>query len=179
MSYLRGISGARFKTDPEGRRLFFPFGMFGKARLLRDEAEEARERESYQNWFLSAIWCGSVIGAGTVLIDPFAGKVAFALGVTAALYVWLFHRVRKLPKVDDARYSTIDGWRRSAQDHSYASLIACTLGCLAFVAAGFWIYAMPKMETRWVGAIGIIFFGLALVMWCTKIWLKVRGSSGT
>ena len=177
MGYLRGISGGLFKTDGEGRRLFFPFGIFGKARLLRDEAEEAYQREAYENWIVAGIGLGAPLMGGVALIESSAGRSAYLLCIVIALYASLLYRVRKLPKVYDARYSIIEGWRNSARDHSYASLIFGVLTSLGLVALGCWVFVMPNAEAPWIGAGCAISAALAAALWCAKIWFKVHNSS--
>jgi hypothetical protein len=46
MGYFGELAGVNFKKDVEGRDLFFPFGIWGKGRILPDSETAARLRSS-------------------------------------------------------------------------------------------------------------------------------------
>src|SRR5262245_13576916 len=102
--FLDKIVDARFKRDPQGRLLFFPWG-FGTGRLVPNAAVEADLRRAYRRMmiaiFIVVIPAVSVLNGiyqltGLAFVGFFA--VCTAIGFGSQLYlVWL---CRNLPASD-------------------------------------------------------------------------------
>jgi len=77
MKILRSFGDSNFKTMADGRRVFFPYGLFSKGRIV--DSEETYERlVSHQVWSM-------VFGLVTM---PFV-KVEFGwLGLLAYFFAW-------------------------------------------------------------------------------------------
>lgn len=60
MAYFSRLTDMSFRTDSEGRIVFFPWGYFGKGYILRDKSQEMKIRKS--------ITTGNIIGLSLVFI---------------------------------------------------------------------------------------------------------------
>ena len=169
MSFVRLLSKNTFFTAPDGRRVFYPFGMFTRGYVVPDCQTQARLAHRY-TW-------ATVLGAGLVfppmvgalfremhfrsldLPEPayfFGVLVAGTVALCALMWVILRGVVRGL-----ARYPLRLSWRtvaaRNAAELSRGELVLLIWTCAAFMIGGFLIAAVKSVTI----GLAIVAFGVA------------------
>jgi hypothetical protein len=153
-----------FKSDGAGQRVFYPYGRFGKGRIVSpvEEAEiEAYIRKQFSWWtglILAQIVMQSVLGIGITLA---------LLGIPFLILLIAFHsglrrRTKGLP-VSTVRMTGPDQVRNQAQHMSATrayGLVA--VGIIMTLGAGF-TALHESGPNAWIGAFGVVFFGFCLV----------------
>lgn len=82
MDYFDGLTDTKFKTDTQGRLLFYPWGILGKGSFLPDESKKQQIRRFvrlYYIMFLPAI-IGTIVFIGCV----------YSFALLFLLFLWYF-----------------------------------------------------------------------------------------
>jgi hypothetical protein len=98
MGFLSSFSDGMTKTDSYGRRVFFPFGMMGRGRILPDQLTERRLRRFVA---VSAILLIVVSIILSRVVNLWWG-LALAIVGASAMQVYLYAQIRGFP-ISDTR----------------------------------------------------------------------------
>jgi len=177
MGYFDGLTNGAFKTDKQGRRLFFLYGKLGKPRLLPTEADEQSMRAKFKSFYKYTFF---VLIPVIVVLNAFLARSVTTLVLVGAaliipMYVWLEIQARKYPKVDGT-LTFAEAYSNSAAGHNYWTLIALTALSGLFVLLGVLIIAIGNPEDRWIGIACALFFGACGVVigWMARLKSKQR-----
>jgi hypothetical protein len=154
MGFFDGPTEAAVRLDSEGRRLFSPFGRFGKTYVLpaTREAHLRRFFKFYYGAFLALI----VISLNMIPASYcFAFLVPLAI-VGAYLKYWHFARTLTVTTAVPAD-SRREQQRRMVGAIGRPALLFTLIGSLGFVAAGLWFIRLGQLTT---GLTTCTFFGL-------------------
>jgi hypothetical protein len=168
MGYLDSFADPLFKTDAEGRTVFFPNGKLARGRIVPDAAtaEDLRKTVKYGTPVLIVVAVAAVIGIGTLV----GIGVAIVLGLLFQLYLrW---RVSGLP-VSDASLTFGEVRQRQADALGTGWLIVLAIGS-AVLVAGSAFMALADPSQTWMGIFGTIFFGVCLILFLNMIRLRRR-----
>jgi Flp pilus assembly protein TadB len=168
MGYLDSFADPLFKTDAEGRIVFFPNGKLGRGRIVPDAAtaEGLRKTVKYGMPLLIVVAVAAVIGIGTLI----GIGVAIVLGLLFQLYLrW---RVSGLP-VSDVSLTFGEVRQRQADALGMGWLIVLAIGS-AILAASSLFMALTDGQQVWIGVFGAILFGVCLVMFLNMIRMRRR-----
>lgn len=158
-----------FKTDHEGRDVFFPWGVWGAGYILEDRRAADRLRKLVRGTWMAFFFIGIPIltqfvhvGTGRQLVVAGIVGAGFGLGASA----WFKWQVRGRPR-SDLRMSL-----REAQDAQTLAmgrgglLIMLTLSLL-LIALGVMAIAVGGRDGTWIGGLLIAMFGgcLGVFFW--------------
>ena len=62
MGYFDGLTDGIFKTDSEGRFLFYPWGVLGKGYVLPDDSKKQEVRQFVSLWYKVSLPAIIVVG---------------------------------------------------------------------------------------------------------------------
>ncbi|UKJ77206.1 hypothetical protein [Azospirillum brasilense] len=157
MDFFDSFADSYFKTGVTGQRIYYPFGIFGRGRILSEEAEERRLRTIIKFAFIASVAMYAVLFSARL---SFWVKMPALCGVVVAQYASHYMPVRT-HRVSKERMSLVESWLISARGIGKRTLwvlfvlsVLMTLVC-AFVTfvgkGGIW--------DRLTMLLGVAFFG--------------------
>lgn len=168
MGYFEGLTSGYFKTTPDGRRLFFPWGVLGRGYVVGSELDYERLRGQIKIFVIA----GMALMLGTVALQRFLA----GLLVLAALYVfylaWTRYLVRGLQQSDE-RLSLLESMNLQAREQSPILLWVAGIGSIVLVAASVLIFALDPDNWLAVTA-GLVVFGLCAASTAFMLTLRRR-----
>ena len=168
MGYFDGLTSGSFKTTPDGRRLFFPWGVLGSGYVIASEQDYLRLRQQVKGYTIVTLVL--IIAAGS-----FGGYVVpIAVGaLLMTLYLaWMWHLLRRL-KASDVRMSLQESMTAQAQASGAVVLWLLEIATLALVCGGIFMFVADP--SQWLVALGVtIFFGLCAAMFARMLVLRRR-----
>jgi len=153
MDYFDGLTDAKFKTDTQGRLLFYPWGILGKGYVLPDESKKQQIRRFVRLSYI-VFWPAIM---GTII---FIGWV-FSFAVLFLLFLRYFFETSRFLKglpATSERLSLSESYTNSAKSHNMLTLWILLIFSVLFVLSGFAILVHNK-NAWFVGLASIIFFG--------------------
>jgi hypothetical protein len=168
MGYFDALISGTFKTTPDGKRLFFPWGTLGRAYVVRTEADYQRMRSQIK----------TSLAAGMVVIIALVATRAYQLGFAATalwcvLYAgWVAWRVRGLDPSDE-RLTWREATTAQARTHSALFLWFGAICSLGFVAVGIFMLTVDSSQPLVAGG-GILFFGFCAFQFARMLLLRRR-----
>jgi hypothetical protein len=168
MGYFDGLTSASFKTTPDGRQLFFPWGVLGSGYAIASEQDYLRLRQQVKGYMIVTLVL--IIAAGS-----FGGYVVpIAVGaLLMTLYLaWMWHLLRRL-KTSGERMSLQESMTAQANASGAVVLWLLEIAALAFVGVG--IFMLVVDPSQWpVALASIIFFGLCAAKIARMLVLRRR-----
>ena len=176
MRYFTYIAEQSFKSDDDGRRLFYIGSPFSRPYLIPDASTETR-------LFRKMTWNHRIFLSALILGQPFLFHyyfrqpwLFFVFLVSVMVFQWVvlrvvFHSDLRSLERRASRLSLRTFYSGMAQRHSESGLVLGLLGCIAFVVCGVFISA----DGGWMLAFGlpsVVFFGLCGVGWGYALHLK-------
>ncbi|WP_349597019.1 hypothetical protein [Azospirillum argentinense] len=118
MGLLDSMAEATIKTSATGQRLYFPFGMFGRARIVPNEQEENK----IKTFAKRSVVFGSISGLILIMLKSsfLTVLIAILLGLIMQIFV-NYIMVRKY-MVSDERMTWADATRMSVRKSDRRSL---------------------------------------------------------
>jgi hypothetical protein len=169
MGYFDAVTSSAFKTTDDGRRLFFPWGVFGRGYVLTEGQYEKLQRQVKIYTIVTLV----LIIAMVVLKEYVATAVVVALLIGFYL-IWMKFVLPDLQPSEE-RLSLEESMTSQAVTHSPAMLWFLTILSFAFVAAGVLILVVDPAS--WLIALaGIVFFGLCALMMTRMLMLRRAAS---
>lgn len=77
MGYFDSLASSLFKKDESGKSIFYPWGVFGKGRVLPDEETENRVRRLVIRFFMIGIILVLIVGGSVGWVYGFIPVVVF------------------------------------------------------------------------------------------------------
>jgi hypothetical protein len=164
MGYFDALARYSLTTAPDGRRLFFPWGVMGRGYVIGSELDYERLRRQTK--------ISLIVAFALVFISPLAiSKLAlprylFGFMVAAeavAMGAWMQYLLRGLASPAE-RLSRQESVTLQARGRSPASLRWPMIGSIAFVALGVILLAIDPAANWLLATVTIIFFGLCAVV---------------
>jgi hypothetical protein len=155
MGYFDALTGSAFKTTPDGRKLFFPWGALGRGYEIGPEQDYETLRRRIKLW--------TIIGLVLILVTSQLLGFLASLIVTAAMLAfylgWMQFLLRSL-RPSDERLTVRESMTTRARTLSPVLLWTFLVASIAFVVASLFILIVTP--DKWPAAIaGIVFFGAA------------------
>lgn len=176
MRYFTYIAEQSFKTDDEGRRMFYLGTPFSRPYIVPDATTESRMFQKltwHYRIFLSALIIGQAFLLPHIIREAWM-CFAFLGGVLVAQWVVLrilfFTDLRAMSRAP-ARLSLRTFYAGMAQRHSEGGLLLGFLGSLAFVVAGV-AMSFGGGGLFAVGITAVVFFAACAVAWGYALRLK-------
>jgi hypothetical protein len=154
MGYFDGLTNASFKKDENGNTVFFPWGVFGKGRVL-DESTEARVRRFVSLYYKISL--PLIVGVGVIV------GWLWALPLVVFLLVWFYLTTKSLVSgcpYSEGKLTLKESYISSAAGYSRFTLWLLLACSALFVAAGIFIAAVGGSTGKVVlGLLTAVFFG--------------------
>lgn len=167
MGYFDGLTDGAFKTDAEGRHLFYPWGVFGTGYIL-----EVEERyQAVRQFCMHTIIFG---GLGLIAVLGIVGwwpGAAFILGFV----LWYYFAVRRIIKdlqPSPERLGVAEAYRNSAKSQNILLLISMEIFTIAVLATGVWM--LQSGENFLLAFAVVVFSGLTSFAIGYMILVKFR-----
>lgn len=165
MGYFDGLTDAAFKTDAEGRQVFYPWGVMGKGYVTRDVAHYQKLRQNIK-------WMYMVVLPVIILNQAIFGMKA-NLVFLPLYFVWYLVMLKRWTSgldVSSEKMTVAEARRNSAKSHNRGTLIFFVIVSAIFVVLGLWMMTAGHF---WQGVFVAGFFGACGVM----IGLMLRDKS--
>jgi hypothetical protein len=167
------IATQNFKVDAEGRIVFFPYGMYGKGRILPDRATVEAVHTAQKQVFTFVLGVAAVLlGAYQVGVGfPWVLGIGVVIGAAACAVSWLRIRalVLHLP-ISDEPFDFGD----SIQNNGRSGLRGHLIASLVFVLGGIFMLLFGKPEDHWVAVAAIAFFGVGFLLFSWQAIARMR-----
>ena len=153
MGYFDALTSGAFKTTPDGRRLFFPWGALGRGYEIGPEQDYETLRRRIKLW--------TIVGLVLILVAlPLLGFLAGFI-VSAAMIafycVWMRYVLRSL-RPSAERLTIRESMITQARAQSPVLLWTFLIVSIAFVLAS--VFILIVTPDKWPVAIaGMVFFG--------------------
>ena len=155
MGYFKGLTNASFKQDQSGNTIFFPWGIFGRGRILPNESAVIKVRAFVSRYY--KVSHPTTIGVGVIIGWTWAFLLAPIFGA------WFYFGSKSL--VSDYPYSedklTLkESYANSAAGHNKVTLWLFFICLVLFAFAGIFIASVAKSSGQVaIGLFTAIFFG--------------------
>ena len=152
MGYFDALTNASFKPDTDGNTLFFPYGAWGKGRLIADSDSAEQLKKFISRFYIIAVGCGIILVLTVGYIWSF---IAFPF-----LMLWYHQGIKKFLKdapYSDAKLTTRESMQNVASGMNKYLLWFFLLGSLLFAAMS--VFLVIETGDLFLG-LGGIFFGL-------------------
>jgi len=177
MGYFDGLVNAAFKTDRHGDTVFYPWGVFGRGRVLKEPAVAAAAKLFLRRYYQFTLCAVAVLSA--VVVNRSVG-MPVKIGVLVAYFViflgWFFVGSRRFTsgaEYSDERLSMRESQANTAANMSRGMLWGfVVLSCL-FTAAGVWmISARSSTFNVAAGWTTVVIFPLCGLVFIRMLRLK-------
>lgn len=162
MGYFDGLTEGYFKTDAAGQRIYYPFGFFGRGRILSTEDEEKRIKTIVKRATIAALFGCIIIARSSI---PFEEQLAAFLAVAALQYTACYYPVRKHPSTNE-RMKLTESYRRSARRTGRVTLwVLFGLGVLMTSVSAFAAFVSREGISEKLTLLGgVAFFGVGTLV---------------
>jgi hypothetical protein len=173
MGYFDGLAAGQFKIADDGRRLFFPRGLWGRGYVVDSESEFARLRRQIKIYQVVAV----VLVIAAVLPRQYNPYLITAVAFLLVVFylVWSRSLVARLqPARDRLRFRETS----TAQARAFGPLVLWILeiAALAFVALGVALW-LTDPTSRLLAIGTIAFFGLCAASGAYLLVVRGRTTS--
>ena len=171
MGYFDALTSSSFKTAPDGRRLFFPWGIYGRGYFIESEQDFRRiERlvRTYLIVMLTLIIGVSVFGSTLQII-----AVTMVLSGFHAFGAWYLARGLQ---PSDHRLSLKESFVSQSRAHSAVSLWFFEIASLLLMGSGV-LMLLTDPDDRLTAVGCIVFFGICTAVFTMQLVQRRRQSA--
>ena len=150
MGYFDGLTNASFKPDTDGNTVFFPYGVWGKGRLITDADIAEQLRKFISRFYMVAFSMMLVIGVTVGYIWAFIAMPFVML--------WYFQGIKKFLKdapFSDVKLSNRESMQNVASGMNKYLIWFLFLVSLLFVAAS--VFLVMETGDLFLGLGGVFF----------------------
>ncbi|MBU2754910.1 hypothetical protein HFU84_12995 [Acidithiobacillus sp. CV18-2] len=170
MGYYDALTSGSFKTTPDGRRLFFPWGTLGRGYAIPSEKDFERLQRHINAYYVISL--PLVILA--VRLQGFLGGALISLPLIVLYAVWARYQCRRLQQTDE-KLTLSESVAGQARAHSTVGMWLLEIGVLILIGGGlFGLFLNPSNWLMFTASIA--FFGLAAVQIAWMLIIKRRES---
>src|SRR4051812_5384017 len=168
MGYFDALTSRYFKTGPDGRQLFFPWGVLGRGYLLGSERDYDQLRQRLKIYAIVALV--AIVGPAALQI-PMA-SIVIAVLLVAFYFIWVSYLLRGL-QASDEKLSWRESITSQAHAHSAVALWSLQVVSLGFVGIG--VFILVVEPGKWLKALAaVVFFGLCAAVFAFMLVLRSR-----
>lgn len=165
MGYIDGFIDPHFKPKDSETLIFFPGGIGSRGRII-SKADEIRIRKFLRIFYITSLWI-SLVAVASVGI--------YALGVLVVLIPWYMAEMRHLlrgKEKTNERFSIHHTFTISAISSGLPTCLLLVFGAVALLGASLWVFL--KTKDKFIGIVGSLFFGLALLVLLPQLIIVLR-----
>ena len=172
MGYFKGLTSSSFKVMPDGRRVFFPWGVLGSGYAVASEQDYLRLQRQIKGYLIVSL---VLIIIAPNLFKGYVGTVMIT-GLLLAFYgVWMWHLLPRLTNSGE-RLTLRESMTTQKQALGPTMLWLLELGSVAFVGCG--ILMIVVDPGQWLPALGVVtFFGLCTAVFTWQLMLRRPSAS--
>jgi len=171
MGYFDALTSGSFKTAQDGRRLFFPWGIWGRGYAMASEQDYERLRQQMKTYYIVSL----VLIIGSVAAKIYVASIIVGALLLGFYLVWMRSLLPRLQPSGE-RLSLQESMTNQARTHNVVVLWLLEIAVLAFVCGGILILVFDP--SNWLIALPSIgFFGLCAVA-ITRMLLLRRANAG-
>ena len=168
MGYFDALTSSAFKTTPDGRKLFFPWGALGRGYEIGREQDYETLRRRIKLWIVVGL---VLILVASQLLGFLAGFIA-AAAMIAFYFGWMRYVLRSL-RPSAERLTVRESMTTQARAQSPVLLWTFLIVSIAFVLAG--VFILIVTPDKWPVAIGgMAFFGACAAVFGLMLVLRQR-----
>jgi len=168
MNFFGALTACYFKIGSDGRRLYYPWGFWGRGYAISSESDYQRLRQQLTIYQVATL----VLVVGAVVVDRYI--VACVIGALCMLFYAVWSRsLRAGLQGTDQRMSLRESFISQANAYSALTLWLLIIGALAFVAMGVMLLIFDN-EGRLMTLLAIVFFGLCAASGIYMMLLRQR-----
>ena len=168
MGYFDALTSSAFKTTPDGRKLFFPWGALGRGYEIGPEQDYETLRRRIKLWIVVGL---VLILVASQLLGFLAGFIA-AAAMIAFYFGWMRYVLRSL-RPSAERLTVRESMTTQARAQSPVLLWTFAVLSIAFVLAG--VFILIVTPDKWPVAIGgMAFFGACAAVFGLMLVLRQR-----
>jgi hypothetical protein len=171
MGYFDALTSSSFKTAPDGRRLFFPWGTLGRGYVIGSEPDFKRLERQVRTYLIAMLTL--IIGLsvlGSTLVTFAAGAL-----LTCCYAACAWHLTRRLQSSDE-RLSLRESLATQARAHSGLSLWLLEIASLVLLGSGgLMLFIDPDNRLTAFGC--IVFFGICTAAFTILLVQRRRQSA--
>src|SRR3954464_5190392 len=123
MGYFDALTSGYFKTAPDGRKLFFPWGVLGRGYTIGSEQDFKRLRRQVKAYTIVSL----VLIVGVTALQAYVGAVVIGALLIAFYLGWMRYLLHGLHPSDE-RLSLQDSMTSQARAHSATGLWLLQIG---------------------------------------------------
>jgi hypothetical protein len=170
--YFNALTSSYFKTGPDGRKFFFPWGIWGRGYLIPTEERYERMHGMLKIYMIAML----VLIIGTIAPGYYIAGVAVAAALMLFYAAWVPFLKRGLEPSEE-RMTMSGNIATQARIHHAGVLWALEIMSIAFVATG--VAMLIFQPQQWFAALGaIVFFGYCAFVIGRMIMLRRREATG-
>jgi hypothetical protein len=170
MGYFDVITGGAFKTDDDGRKLFFPWGTLGRGYVLGSDQDDLRLRGQIKIFMIAAL--GLIVVSAALQSCSYLVSLAVTPVLIGFYALWMAYLLPRLGASDE-RLSLQESMMSQALGHNATTLWLLEIGSLAFVGIGACIFIFDP--ANWLTGIGsMLFFGLCAAVFAFMLVVRSR-----
>ena len=155
MGYFDGVTDGYFKTDKEGNRLFYPWGILSSKGYILPEKDKENFRTTIKKFMQISL---TVTILSTMFLKWWL-VIFFVLPLYLCFYAVWMKKLTKDFNVSIQKLNLNESTINSARSHDLTTLWILEIFSLLFVIAGMCIIATSPKDL-FIGIISILFFGL-------------------
>lgn len=171
MGYFDAITSGSFKTMPDGRQLFFPWGVFGRGYAIPTVAEYVRLRRQVK--------INTAVSLVLIIAVAAMQRYLWTLGVGGALMIayaaWAYVQMHSLQPTEE-RLSYRESLSTQAILHNKAVLWAMEVVSILYVATGLVILVVDP-QSWFIALASIVFFGACAAVFARMLFLRKRAAA--
>ena len=174
MGYFDALTEGSFRTTQDGRRLFFPWGPWGRGYVVPSEEQYQQLQQKLKAFMIAAIF--PVVG---LAIMTWYGTALIMGVIVMALYpAWILYLVQGLPPSQDRLPAPKlrEHVAAQARANSLGSLWFMLIASSLFFAIGVFMILTPG--NRLWGLFCMLFFGPGVPFAATMLVLRRRPAPG-
>jgi hypothetical protein len=172
MGYFDGLTDASFKTDAEGRHLFYPWGPLSSGFIIETEERFQKIRQFYKIATIIAI-------ISVVVIQATVGWWLNA-ALLPIVCLWHYFAARGITKnlqPTTEKLGVTETYENSAKSYKLSTLILLEFLSIGFTAGGVWM--LQSGEDPLMAYAAIVLFGLGTIAVGYMIFAKIRQKSSS
>ncbi|MCB1548129.1 MAG: hypothetical protein KDJ41_09915 [Hyphomicrobiaceae bacterium] len=176
MGYFDGLTGASFKTDPQGRTVFYPFGVLAKGRIVPDDAAERalkRQLKTAYMVFLPATVAIAAVGVSSNLMLT----LALITLLTVSFQLFVSSLIKGYARSDE-RLTLREAQMTQARSLGRRWLVALAIISALLAAGGLAVVALEPHEGLLTGLGTFAFFGACFAVFTSQVRRLKREAAG-
>jgi hypothetical protein len=168
MGYFDGLASGSFKTRPDGRALFFPWGVLGRGYTIASEADFQRLRQQVKTYMIVSLVL--IIGSG--IHEPYLAPLAAAIPLVGFYLIWMWRVLPRLQRSDE-KLSLRESMASQVRAHGPVVLWLLEITAVPLFIAGV-VMLVFDPNSRLTGLACSVFFGFCLAKITRLLMLQNR-----